>query len=105
MKKAKIIYSEQLSLVQQIHLWNTHPIFIGPIGSAHHGTLFALEPKKNVYLCESPLRNFMMIDTLKRDESCYISCLGIPPGFKNSQSNMSANYEMAISAIKQLQIV
>lgn len=108
-KNAKIVYPEQLNLQQQIQLWNTHPIFIGPIGSAHHGTLFALQPKTNVYLCENPLRNFMMIDALKENKSYYLSCLDyfapFQPKTTSKNSNMIIDCELVFSAFKDLSIV
>ena len=41
-----IVYPEQLSLQQQIALFNTHEVFIGTWGSAFHGMSLSLEPRR-----------------------------------------------------------
>ena len=74
----KIVYSERLSLKEQVILFNKHDVFIGCVGSAFHSILFRFVEMSaiNIYLTtESTNSNYEMIDSLMQNESHYISCI------------------------------
>jgi capsular polysaccharide biosynthesis protein len=73
----KVVYPEQLSLMEQIVLFNTHNIFIGFIGSAFHTMLFRIYDEKAmcVYLTDgAQYKNYECIDSLMGNNTKYIKC-------------------------------
>jgi hypothetical protein len=72
----RIIYPEQMDIVEQVIAINTHSRICGTIGSALHSTLFALQPKKLAYLVPQAKvnSNFLNIDTVKKNRSSFIFC-------------------------------
>jgi len=84
----RIVHPENLSLSEQIALFNTHKVFIGCWGSAFHNILFSLNPSVIVthVICEEvPHSNFLMIDAIQRNAANYIRSAhptpGIPQGW------------------------
>jgi len=72
-----IVYPEKLSLKEQIILFNRHDVFIGPLGSAFHSTLFRFNGRKatNIYLvAETRNSNYEMIDSIMQNDSHIIEC-------------------------------
>ena len=78
-----IVYPEQLSLGQQIALFNTHQVFIGTWGSAFHGMSLALAPDRLTthVLCEGiPGPNYLMFDALLGCAAHYVQAMQPTPG-------------------------
>ena len=74
----RIVYPEQLSLKEQIILFNTHDTFIGFSGSAFHSVMFRLVDRRatNIYLLDSAENsNFQLIDGLMKNSAHYIPCV------------------------------
>lgn len=77
-----IVYPEQLSLQQQIALFNTHEVFIGTWGSALHGMSLALEPRRLTVhvLCDGiPGPNYLMFDALLGCATHYVQAMHPTP--------------------------
>ncbi len=74
----KVVYPEQLSLVDQITLFNTHDTFIGFVGSAFHSIMFrAIDRQAScVYLSDGTQHvNCKLIDSLMDNKATYIKCV------------------------------
>lgn len=97
----KVVYPEQLSLKEQVILFNTHDTFIGFNGSAFHSVLFRVVNRKarNIYLLDSADNsNFHLIDGLMRNEAYYIPCRGDAIG----DLTWKVNYEKAEEGLAAL---
>jgi glycosyl transferase family 61 len=87
----RIAHPEQLSLAEQIHLFNAHQTFIGCWGSAFHGLCLARAPERirtHVIVNTVPNANYLMFDALLGCRSNYIQALhttaGQPPDLPGS---------------------
>ncbi len=73
----RIVYPEELSLKEQIEMFNRHDTFVGLIGSAFHSIMFRLPGRaaKCVYLGnDTPNTNYANIDKLMGNEALYVDC-------------------------------
>ena len=75
----RIVHPQQLSLADQVRLFNTHDVFIGIEGSAFHTSLFRLRKERacHIYLRSAGRagsRNFDLIDSLTGNASHRIVC-------------------------------
>lgn len=106
-KNVKVVRTEQLSITQQIKLINSHETIIGPIGSAHHLNLFALEPKKQIYLCKNPDINYLMLDIANKNTSYYVHCLDYQKMSLKKQPdyNFNMDLDIAMSSLIDLGVV
>jgi hypothetical protein len=74
----KVVYPEQLSLENQIALFNIHDTFIGFIGSAFHSIMFRATNRKAscIYLSDGSQHvNCELIDSLMSNKATYIKCV------------------------------
>jgi hypothetical protein len=74
----RVIYPEEMSLEEQITIFNTHSVFIGCCGSAFHSTLFSLASQEitTFVLCERWINpNYIMIDAIVGNTSNYMCVL------------------------------
>ena len=79
----RIAHPEQLSLAEQIHLFNAHQTFIGCWGSAFHGLCLARAPERittHVIIDTVPNANYLMFDALLECRSNYIQALHTTAG-------------------------
>lgn len=77
-----IVYPEQLTLEEQVRLYNAHSDFYGCWGSAFHSTLFCVEPgalTTHVFCDGTPNLNYLLFDSLVGNESNYVRALERSP--------------------------
>ena len=81
-RRFKIIYPEQLSLRNQVRVFNAHDVFVGIQGSAFHSTLFRVADRKahHVYLSEKNGPTYALIDALVGNSWHLIPCASPVPG-------------------------
>lgn len=100
----KIVYPEQLSLKEQIILFNSHDIFVGCLGSAFHTIMFRFVDRKatNIYMAtEGANSNYDMVDNLMGSTSRYIACI-FP--VSESSKTLELNYQKAIEGLDEISI-
>jgi len=97
----KIIYPEQLTLEEQIILFNKHKCIIGCLGSALHTLLFSNYGNTRVIYLTPPFvcDNYFKIDKMKDFRGTYINCI---ESVNNSYKELSLNTEKAIRYLKEL---
>jgi hypothetical protein len=79
----RIVHPEQLSLAEQVEVFNAHEVFIGCWGSAFHGLCFARAPGRTTthMLCQTiPNPNFLMFDAMLGCTPNYIQGMFETPG-------------------------
>jgi len=100
----KVVYPEQLSLKEQIEIFNKYDIFIGFVGSAFHSILFRTSSRKAkcIYLGdESPNTNYMNIDQQMGNESFFIRCIDRD---EKNRLKPQINKQVAIAQLSKLGI-
>lgn len=104
----KIIYPEELSFTEQVILFNRHRVVIGPLGSAHHTTMFSLDKLTQVYLCHAAtMQNYYMVDYINNNSSYYIMCC-YRPFWENRPLNLSSliiNIDYLVSCLKSIGVI
>jgi hypothetical protein len=61
----QVVHPEAMTLEEQIRLFNRHSTFVGLIGSAFHGKLFALRPSTTLVMsADFPNLNYLLIDSV-----------------------------------------
>jgi capsular polysaccharide biosynthesis protein len=96
-----IVHPEQLSLEEQIRVFNSHDVFIGCWGSAFHGLCFARAPERITthVLCETiPNPNFLLFDAILGCASNYIQGLSETPG----PSQQWPNFDLTVDVERVL---
>lgn len=91
----RIVHPEQLSLAEQVRVFNSHDVFIGCWGSAFHGLCFARAPGRITthVLCETiPNPNFLMFDALLDCTPNYIQGMFQTPG----TSQVWPNFDLTV---------
>ena len=80
-----IVYPEQLSFAEQVKLFATRKLIIGPTGSAFHTALFA--PPGRHTICYNPAlevnANFILIDKVCHNDASYF----VQPGMTYKQTD------------------
>ena len=78
----KIVHPEQLSLRDQVKLFNSHDVFVGVQGSAFHSALFRVVDRRvhHVYLGEKNGATYGLIDSLMKNSWHHITCAIPTPG-------------------------
>lgn len=109
-KGVLIAYPEQLSLEEQIHLFNKHQVIIGCIGSALHGILFDIfGGKKMIYLSDKNRidKSFLMIDAIKSLDSVYVGTLSQKESCvsDNWRIDRILNVDITTNALKQVNVL
>lgn len=82
---AAIVYPEQLTLKEQVLLFNTHRAFVGCWGTAFHNILFSLETElqETHVLCDLfPHLNLVMLDAIAGHQAHYVDCVSPTPESK-----------------------
>ena len=106
--KIKIIYPEELSFTEQIVLFNSHSVIIGPLGSAHHTNMFSLNKLTQIYLCHSStIKNYYLLDYTNDNSSHYIMCCHRPFWDCNRPDVRSLIIDIgyAISSLKRIGVI
>jgi capsular polysaccharide biosynthesis protein len=86
----RIVHPERLSLAEQIRLFNSHEVFIGPWGSAFHGLCLARAPERittHVIVNSVPNANYLMFDALLGCTSNYVQAMYATPGQPRGLAN------------------
>lgn len=104
-KGALIVYSEKLSLAEQIEIVEKHDVFIGTVGSAFHALLFrnSKRPLKCVYLVPERKggfpRNWELIDQAMGNQVENIVCC-----FSKDKKSKTGyiNYSLATDALDKI---
>ena len=70
-----VIHPEDLTLAEQVQVFNTHEVVIGAIGSAFHAAAYAAQPGTLLLLSPSPVvnPNFAMLDQVLGLRSHYVA--------------------------------
>jgi capsular polysaccharide biosynthesis protein len=98
----RIVYPEQLSLKEQIEMFNSNDVFVGLVGSAFHSIMFRYvdRPAKCIYLGDGRTHtNCDIIDSLMGNESSYVNCCTSDEG---PQRNLLCDPEKAIAALSRI---
>lgn len=94
---AIVVYPEQLSLEEQIILFNIHNIFIGCWGSAFHNLIFSLQPAScitDVICSNASIGNYLMFDAILGNVANYVDCLAPSPGKKQVWPNLDLEIDV-----------
>lgn len=105
-RKCLIVSPETLSLAEQIRLFNTHRVFIGPWGSAHHMTMFSRDPATHIHISPQLKRTQFMLDAAKGNTAIYIRSRRLFSALKKAPSTQDDLLWLpeTISALKDLGI-
>ena len=99
-----IVDPQDLDLRQQVRLFNEHEVIVGPIGSAHHNTVFALAPRHHVYLCNWASQNFVLFDLVTGNRAHYLQ---LTPAVRSLQTkpNHLLDVPLALSVLRDLGVI
>jgi capsular polysaccharide biosynthesis protein len=102
----RIVYPEQLSLAEQIQLFNAHRVFIGCWGSAFHGLCLARDPEKittHIIVDAVPNANYLMFDALFGCRSNYIQAMYPTPGAPGDRpgSDLTLDVEAFLAYLRE----
>ncbi|MDQ7788258.1 MAG: glycosyltransferase family 61 protein [Thermodesulfovibrionales bacterium] len=106
--KVKIIYPEELEFAEQVVLFNSHSVIIGPLGSAHHANMFSLNKLTQIYLCHSStIKNYYLLDYTNNNSSHYIMCCHRPFWDSNRPDvrSLVIDIDYAISSLKRVGVI
>ena len=104
----KIIYPEELAFAEQVALFNSHRVIIGPLGSAHHTNMFSLNKLTQIYLCHSStIKNYYLLDYINNNSSHYIMCCHRPFWESNRPDGRSLviDIDYAIASLKRIGVI
>jgi hypothetical protein len=106
--KVKIIYPEELAFAEEVVLFNSHSVIIGPLGSAHHTNMFSLNKLTQIYLCHSStIKNYYLLDYTNNNSSHYIMCCHRPFWESNRPdvSSLVIDIDYAIASLKRIGVI
>ena len=104
--KIRVIDPQTLDLNQQIYLFNKHKIIIGPIGSAHHSSLFSVDSNVHIYISARIETNYLMIDYIKDNKSYYIKTLSDKLSLKQGAGkNFFLDVGTTIESLKEIGVL
>jgi Glycosyltransferase 61 len=104
----RIIYPEELSFAEQVILFNSHRVIIGPLGSAHHTNMFSLNKLIQIYFCHSStIKNFYMVDNTNDNASHYIMCCHRPfwDSSRPDVRSLVIDIDYAIFSLKSIGVI
>jgi hypothetical protein len=100
----EVVDPQDETLATQIALLNRHRFVIGPAGSAHHATLFSLQPRTHVYFCHKIIGNSLLIDGLLGNEAHHVRCAAPMLSIKRKWNHL-LDVDVAIEACAALGLV
>lgn len=100
----RIVYPEELDFAEQIRVINSHRTVVGLIGSAHHLSMFSLEPRHHVYLCEGPYSNCILLDGARGNQAHYVSCCRTVPSSRIRGARL-IDVNFALAQLRELGVV
>jgi len=100
---ARVVHPQELDFTEQVRLVNAHRTIVGPVGSAHHLSLFALKPRHHVYLCHEPKPNFVMSDHALGNRAHHLACARPVRSAREGSTMLDVSF--ALAQLRELGLV
>jgi hypothetical protein len=100
----KVVHPGELDDAEKIRLVNRHAVIVGPIGSAHLWSLFALEPRHVVYLCPAVRAVSVQVDLVAGHRAHHVQVAPMVPSMRKAGRQV-LDLPQALSALREIGVL